>query len=363
VTHGPGVRLVAVEPGSREEWDAYVAADPRGDILQSWAWGEVAARRAERPRRLAVRGPDGRLQAVAQVLVRPTRFGRSVLYVPHGPLWDRGGSPSDEAALLGGVLDGLRQLAEAERGIVLKIDPRGDGATEQELEALRQTLMERGLRPARRSLQASVTQVIELLDGGEALRKTWHSLARRNVSRSAREGVVTRTVRHAEPAAIAEFHRIHAETASRAGFQGRSLAFLEGVAAEFAPRGGWYLCLASKDGQVVGGMVALRIGERGYYLYGASTRDPAMKEARAGYAAMAGIMGALAADGARTLDTWGIAEGESDEAGSWGGFSFFKQRFGGNPVRHAGTFDLVVSPGWHAVRDLAERARGWVGRA
>ena len=40
---------------------------------------------------------------------------------------------------------------------------------------------------------------------------------------------------------------------------------------------------------------------------------------------------------------------------AWEGFSLFKRRFGGRPVRHPGTFDLVVDPFWHVLRDARER--------
>jgi lipid II:glycine glycyltransferase (peptidoglycan interpeptide bridge formation enzyme) len=169
--------------------------------------------------------------------------------------------------------------------------------------------------------------------------------------------VTTSVTRHVDDAAIRAFHDLLDETAGRGGFNARSEAFLHQVAAAFAPVGGWYLCLASKGDRPIGGMVVLRVGDRGYYLYGASTRDPAMKHAHPGYASMAAILAALAADGATELDAWGVADTGSEESESWSGFSFFKQRFGGAEVRHAGTWDLVVSPLWYALRDARERLR------
>lgn len=353
MTAPSAITVAPATPDDRPAWDAFVAACPQGDVLQAWAWGDVVRIRGERAERLVARGADGTIRGLAQVLVRPTLLGHTVLYAPHGPLWERGAA--DGAAVLAALLDGLAAMARAERGIVVKVDPRGDGATEADLEALRAELGRLGLRPTRRYLQAPTTQVIPLLDGGEALRATWHSDARRNVNRAGREGVVTSVTRDADPAPIGTFHDLLTETAERGGFKGRSVAFLQQVADAFAPAGGWYLCLARKGDRAIGGMVILRVGDRGYYLYGASTRDPAMKHAHPGYAAMAGVMAALAADGARELDAWGVADVGSEEAESWTGFSFFKQRFGGDQVHHAGTFDLVISPPWYALRDLRER--------
>ena len=380
----PGLRVEPIDEARRPAWDAFVAAAPQGDVLQSWAWGDVAAWRGELPTRIALLDGDGELRGLAQVLVRPTLLGRTVLYVPHGPLWD----PADPGALQL-LLEAMAGVAREADGIVVKLDPRGDGLAPDDLERLDETLAERGLRPARQFLQAPVTQVVDLAGGPEAIRRGWQQLARRNVSRAEREGVTTRVDREGEATAVAAFQRVHAETARRGGFVPRSQAFLERLAEAFAQGGGWYLCLAEKDGRTIGGMLALRFGDRAYYLYGGSSGDPADREARPGYATMAGLIHGLAADGVRTLDMWGIADGGSEERAaaattrgaaatdggaatpqsdgsseqrSWGGFSFFKQRFGGREVHHAGTWDLVVAPGWYRLRDLAERARAVVRR-
>jgi lipid II:glycine glycyltransferase (peptidoglycan interpeptide bridge formation enzyme) len=362
----PALGVKRIDEAGRTAWDAYVADAPRGDVLHSWAWGEVAAWRGEPPTRLGLYDADGALCGAAQVLVRPTALGRTVLYVPHGPLWD----PALPGAL-GALLDAITAVAREASGIVVKLDPRGDGLGPDELGSLRAELAGRGLRQARQFLQAPITQVVELAGGPEVIRGSWQQLARRNVARAVREGVTTRVVRDGDAAAIAAFQRVHAETARRGGFAARSGAFLERLAAAFAPGGGWYLSLAEKDGRTIGGMVGLRFGDRAYYLYGGSSGDPADRDARPGYATMAGLITALAEDGVRTLDMWGIADGGAEERGvaarertsgtdeqqSWGGFSFFKQRFGGTEVHHAETWDLVVSPGWYAIRGLAERAR------
>jgi lipid II:glycine glycyltransferase (peptidoglycan interpeptide bridge formation enzyme) len=71
----------------------------------------------------------------------------------------------------------------------------------------------------------------------------------------------------------------------------------------------------------------------------------------------------LADDGVRVLDMWGVVEADEEpQDASWAGFSAFKRQFGGTPIRHPGTFDLVVSPAWHAIRDLRERLTATIRR-
>jgi lipid II:glycine glycyltransferase (peptidoglycan interpeptide bridge formation enzyme) len=348
------VRRASAE--SRPAWDAFVAARPEADILQTWAWGDVQGGEGERPARLIARSGDGSVLGVAQALVRATTFGRTVLYVPHGPVWDR--DASGAADVLAALLRALRTLAREERGIVVKVDPRGDGLDDAGRDAIKAAMLDAGLRPSRHDLQAPTTRIVDLLDGGDALRKTWDKDARNLFRRSQKEGVETEVLRELDADAITSFARLLAETAERADFRAHSADFLAGLAQATQPADGWYQAVARMGDRTIGGMVTLRVADRAYYLYGASTRDPEFKNANAGYATMGTTMAALAADRVRTLDLWGVAEPDDDTPAEWAGFSAFKRRFGGRPVRHPGTFDLVTDRFWYGVRDARERLRG-----
>jgi len=105
---------------------------------------------------------------------------------------------------------------------------------------------------------------------------------------------------------------------------------------------------------------ALATGSRAFYLYAASRRDdPRLKHANGPYAALWACIEALAGDGRETLDLWGVVEpGDESADPGWAGFSLFKRGFGGVPLAHPGTYDLVLSPAWYALRDIRERLRG-----
>jgi lipid II:glycine glycyltransferase (peptidoglycan interpeptide bridge formation enzyme) len=99
-----------------------------------------------------------------------------------------------------------------------------------------------------------------------------------------------------------------------------------------------------------------RVGDRAFYLYGALRRDPRYKHHYGSHAIMAAMLKALQADGARSVDMWGVVEPDDDEADpSWKGFSDFKRTFGGEPLRHPGLYDLVTDPFWYRLRATRER--------
>ena len=336
----------------RDSWTAFLASRPEGDVLQSWAWGEASSGEPEEHWSRLVLTDGGRLRAIAQVLDRRTAFGRTILYVPHGPVWER--EAPDAAEVLGRVLQGLRVHARSRRGVVLKLDPRASGDATVTASVSR-ALMATGMRRPRHDLQAPTTRVIALEAGLDPV-EGWAKDARAELRRAEREGVTTRVVRDADPEALDAFHDLLAETSDRQAFRARSREFLGALAGELGRTGDWFLALAEHEGVVLAGAVAPRTGDRGWYLYAASTRDRDLARKRGPYAVMGALLRAHRDAGSRSFDLWGVRERDDPTVKeAWEGFSLFKRRFGGTPVRHPGTFDLVIDPFWHAVRDIRER--------
>ena len=356
-TPGSGVRVIAAQAADRTRWDAFVRGRSEGDPLQAWAWGDCAALAGEPPVRILAETADGRVRGVAQALVRPAGMGRSVGYVAHGPIWEREAPDADR--LLGALVDGLRQVGRVERAIVVKLDPRGTGDDDG---AVASRFTAYGLHRTD-DLQAPTTRVVDLADGGEKLMASWHADARRLSRRSEREGVIVEIHEDADPAALAAFHHLLEVTAERADFRVRSLEVLTALATASAAGDGWYLGLARVDGTAIAGMAMPRMGDRAYYLYGASLRDPAYKHKYGPYAVMAALQRRMAADGVRDLDLWGVVEADDPTADpAWEGFSAFKRTFGGTSLRHPGTFDLVIDRWWHAAREARQRVMRLLAR-
>jgi lipid II:glycine glycyltransferase (peptidoglycan interpeptide bridge formation enzyme) len=354
-----GLRVAG--PADRADWTAFVASRSEADVLQSWAWGEAGAGEpGEHWSRLMVVDAAGHVRGVAQVLDRATSFGRTILYVPHGPLWDRGSA--DAAEILARLLAGLKEHARRRRGVVLKLDPRAstevpDGVT------IARALQACGARPASHDLQALTTRIVDLAAEVDPV-AGWSKDARAELRRAEREGTSARLDRVGETGLLDAFHALLAQTSERAGFRIRSRAFLGALAGPLAESGDWFLSLAEHDGVPLAGAIAPRTGERAFYLYAASTRDPALLVKRGPYVAMATLQRGLREAGTTTLDLWGVREPDDPGAeASWEGFSLFKRRFRGTPLRHPGTFDLVIDPRWNRLRDLRERLRAGRHRA
>jgi lipid II:glycine glycyltransferase (peptidoglycan interpeptide bridge formation enzyme) len=362
-------------PDDRDDWDRFLGGRAEADILQLWAWGEAVrdagapagAAARETAERVMVRAPDGNVRGVAQALVRRATAGRSVVYVPRGPVWER--EAADGAEVLRALLAGLREIARKQRAIVVKLDPRARITTPDAADAesnagaplvtdaadVATALLAAGLRRARFDLQAATTRVVRIEADPERRVAGWSSGARNLWRRATREGTETSVSRTADVGQIEAFTRLLENTAREAGFRTRPPEFFAALARELAPTGGLHLAIARWQGQPIAGMFVAGVGDRGYYLYGAADRK-APSQANGAYAAMGAVLEALAEDRLTAFDLWGVAEpGDPTSDPSWAGFSAFKRKFDGRPLRHPGTFDLVIDPVWWWIREARER--------
>lgn len=339
----------------RAGWSAFLASRPEGDLLQSWAWGKAGnGEPGEHWARLLVTDGGDHIRGVAQVLDRATSFGRTILYVPHGPVWDR--EAADAAEVLARLLTGLKAHARKRRGIVLKLDPRGSAQAAAD-SALVRALLANAQRSTH-DLQAPTTRVVELAAAADPV-AGWSRDARAEARRAEREGTTTILDRRGDPALLDAFHALLSETSERAGFRVRSREFLARLAEPLVASDDWFMALAEYEGTPLAGAIAPRCGDRAYYLYAASARHEELVRKRGPYAAMAALQRGLRDAGTASLDLWGVRERDDDTVDvSWEGFSLFKRRFGGTPLRHPGTFDIVIDPAWNRIRDLRERLRG-----
>jgi peptidoglycan pentaglycine glycine transferase (the first glycine) len=211
------------------EWDALAVRSPRGEALQSHAWGEMKASGGWRPLRVRIER-DGVPVAVCSIqerdlaspvvrrlpgslgprLVRTGELGR-FLYAPLGPVL-----LGDDAA---GALAGLRQTARRRHAALLVVDP-----TWEEGSGLAHALADGGFTHADRAVQVSTTGMYVPLQADE--QDQWRQLnqnVRRNIERCRKAGVdVVRFDASSDPDSLASAmdttYRMLVETATRRGF-------------------------------------------------------------------------------------------------------------------------------------------------
>jgi peptidoglycan pentaglycine glycine transferase (the first glycine) len=339
--------LAAFLVTDREAWNAFVEHAPYRSFPQLWEWGELREGSGWHAMRLAVgESPDQPL-AGAQVLVRQVPLvGWRLGYAPRGPI-----GRLDDPAVRGALFAALRDLGRSERIATVKVDPE---ATAGDL--LGAALLAAPWRSAAR-VQPPRTRLIDLAPDEETLLGQMSKKHRQYVHKAERDGV---TVIQLSPSAtpdetavaLADFYRIYADTAARAGFAARVQDYYERVWSLFAPAGHARLFFAVLGGERVATLFHFTCGDRAAEAYGGMTDAGA--DSRANYLLKWEAIRAFRAEGFAAYDLWGIATG---------GIAHFKEGFGGRQVDYVGARDLPLRPAQDAALRVLLPTYGILQRA
>lgn len=220
-------------------WDAFVAAQGAGDLVQSMAWGR-AKQATGFEVALAASFRDGGIEGGALLIMK--RFGPlgAVGYVARGPL-----VVGQEPGRIARVLDEVERVAREHRVRHLVVQPPGGG------EAIAAALAARGYSEDAPDVCPCATIVLDLAPDPGAILAGMSTSRRRNVRHALRRGV---TVRQGGYEDLDCFHALHVATARRQGFAPLSRAYLEAQWEALRPRGALELFMAELDGRPIAGI-------------------------------------------------------------------------------------------------------------
>lgn len=328
-------------------WNAFVERARYQAFPQLWEWGELRASVGWRPLRIAVgRSRAEPLAGVQLLLRRLPLLGWHLAYAPRGPIGDL-----DDPAVRAALEAGLRAIGREERIATVRADPETTPGDRYGT-ALRQPPWR-----AAAKVQPPRTRLIDLRRPIDELRSAMRRKHRQYVGKAQRAGVEIETVdgnapANASAAALADFNRIYALTASRAGFVARAPFYYERVWSIFSPSGRCRLSFATLNGQRVATLFHFVCGDRVVEAYGGMTDAGA--ESRANYLLKWQAIGAFQAEGLAVYDMWGLATG---------GIAQFKEGFGGTEIEYVGARDLALRGPADAVIRLALPAYALAQRA
>jgi lipid II:glycine glycyltransferase (peptidoglycan interpeptide bridge formation enzyme) len=320
--------LAAFRVTDRDAWNTFVEHAAYRSFPQLWEWGELRETSGWQPVRVAVGEDPNHPLAGAQVLMRQVPLvGWRLGYAPRGPL-----GQLEDPAVRKALFAALRELGQSEGVATLKVDPEASAS-----DPLGAALLTAPWRDAAK-VQPPRTRLLDLAPDEETLLAQMSKKHRQYVHKAERDGV---TVTQLSPSttpdetatALADFYRIYADTAERAGFAARVQDYYERVWGLFAPAGHARLFFAVRDGERVATLFHFTCGDRAAEAYGGMTDAGA--DSRANYLLKWEAIRAFRAQGFVSYDLWGIATG---------GIAHFKEGFGGRQVDYIGARDLPLRP-------------------
>lgn len=341
----------------RDVYDRFVAAHPCGNVLQSWAWGDLRTRQRWQPIRLLATDATGRPCGAASVLCRELPVGGSILYLPRGPVLD-----FLDDRVLDAMISALRRCGERQRAVLCKIDPYVTPPNGR----IARALWARGFVVGHRrghfeGMQPRFNVIVPLAGGEEAVLGRFHSKTRYNIRLAGKRGV---TVHRGGRDDLATFYRLLMVTCARNGFAERQLPYFEQVWDALAPGGQIELYVATHDGRDLAAAILFVNGDKAVYAYGASADE--RREVMAPYALQWTMIRRALELRCSSYDMTGVprhlAEGEPGY-----GLYRFKRGFWPEVSEFTGEMDLPLQPALYRVWNVVEPAywgsQVWMKRA
>jgi lipid II:glycine glycyltransferase (peptidoglycan interpeptide bridge formation enzyme) len=332
----------------RENWDAFVAQQPRAHLLQTSAWGELKRAFGWQAETVTLTAADGQIVAGALLLFRrlPFRLG-TMAYLPMGPYLS---NPSESAALWAAIDECARQHQAA----FLKWEP---GIFDTDESPPDFTTL--GFRASPQTIQPPRTIMIDISGDDDAILKRMNQGTRRKIRQSQKNDVRYTEAGRDE---VALFNQMIQTTGARNEFGVHEPAYYEYAYDLFVPDDA-ALILAEHDGDPLAGIMVFAAGKTAWYLYGASSSEK--RNLMATYGVQWAAIQWAKARGCAQYDLWGVPD--EDEAtleaafqersdGLWGVYGF-KRGWGGEVVRSLGAWDKVYNPLIYAAYQLALRIR------
>jgi len=333
----------------------FLAASAQGDILQCPQWGELKARTGWEPLQFSIE-VEGQIRAAALVLKRPIpRIGRCLFYCPRGPVV----APEHVDALDALVAD-IRQAARSQRAIALKIDPAITYADTVIVNRLRKL----GFKPPSGSghgfggTQPRSVMKVDISGTEDDVQARFHAKWRYNIRLAAKKGCV---VTIGDTAADMDaFYEVLQVTAQRDGFRVRNRTYFQHMRELIIEPGMGKLFLVKVGDTVVSGAIAFVLGDKCWYVYGAS--DNEHRNLMPNHLMQWEMMVWARAQGCTIYDMRGVSpeiDGEPTEP-HIAGLNRFKKGFGADYIEYIGDWDLVFSPvlyaGFTKLLPLARKA-------
>lgn len=322
------------------ELDQFVMNHPRCHFMQTSFWGRV--KKDWEWLGIIDRSEDGQIRGTMAILIHKIRvLGCCMMYAPRGPVCD-----DDDMETFDRLIDAAKEVSVRHKAYILRMDPMID---ENETAWLKH--MEAMGFSVNRAVDFSLFQprlcYILNLEGRtpENIDQVYSRTTRYKVHLAQRRGI---TVTLGGNEDISDFCRLMELTGKHTGFVPKSSSYYRLFLNELSPWSKLYL--AKLDGKTIGATMMVMIGDRAWYMYGAS--DPDYRDYYHPNELLQWRMhqDALRA-GCRWFDFRG-AEGYPDENNPKIGLHLFKQRLGGEFHAYMGQLDYVFNPMMLHIVDL-----------
>ena len=289
------------------------------------------------------------IQATALVLRRALpRTGRSIFYVPRGPILDW-----SQPAVARALIARLREVARQHRAILIKIDPAIPVQTPGVADTLRSLgfLNSPDADNSFGGTQPRFNMKLDIAAPLEEVMAKFHSKWRYNIRLAERKGVEVRE--NCTRDDVQTFHELYRVTAQRDGFTGRPLSYFQKLWDVLVENDLAKLFITSYQGQPLSAAICFLLPPQCWYVYGASSNEH--RNLMPNHLMQWAMIRWAKERGCTVYDFRGVHEMPKAEDGaapvalidSPDGLVRFKAGFGAELVEYIGEWDLPLNKNWY----------------
>lgn len=320
----------------KDRYNKFVREHPKGHFLQTWEWGEVKRGMGWEPMPLVLE-KDGEIKASLLMLKRKIPLpgiNKGIFYSPRGPVVD-----IDSEDLCTALFEGAKKVAREQGAILLKIDPDVKASNDKFKDILKKNKFirnETGLDFA--GVQPAFVFRLDISPSEVKLMENMHSKTRYNVRLATRKGVTIREAENKDD--LKTFYTILRETAERDNFLIRGYDYFELIWDNMVENGLAKIFIANYEGQAISATLALILGDKAWYLYGASSNQH--RNVMPNYLIQWEMISWAKKNGCSLYDFRGVS-GDINEDNPLYGLYKFKKGFNGDFTEFVGDWDTVYS--------------------
>lgn len=330
------------------EYEDFVQNHPKGNFAQSYLWSKQKSMWTWRA--IACRGEDGKIKGTVSFLIRKMPgFGRSMMYASRGPVCD-----ISDYATMDELFAAAKELAKEFKAYVIKIDPDVPSSETEFADYMTKSGFQiKGGGGEFEAIQPKYVFRLYLNDRSEEeLLASFHQKTRYNIRLAERKGV---QVRICGKEMIPEFSRLMLETGVRDGFVTRPAEYFSDMLDNLGEHCRLYMAFVGD--KPIAGTLAIRYGDKVWYLYGASSNED--RNYMPNYLLQWSMIRWAVESGSRVYDFRGVP-GDVGEDHPLYGLVKFKRGFNGDYTEFVGEMDLVLSKFFYRVIEKSQRLYGRV---
>ncbi len=324
-----------------KQWNDFLLKN-QGSFLQSFEWGEFQKSLGKKIWRWQIREGDKVLAAVGVIKETFPVMGRSLFYIPFGPVFKKEATPREEIISL--IVKAIARLAEEEKAILLKIEPL-DNLSDNLLADITIGDHAYPLIKNPQRLQPQKTLILDLRRKENEIFENFKYRVRYNIRLSRKKGVVVKTGNHYSD----EFYRLMVQTAERDGFRCFPEEYYRKLFQIQSDVFKVDLAAAYYQGTMIAANILVFFNEQALCLHGAS--DSRYRALKAPNLLQWEEIKLAQRHNCQYYDFWGIDEEK------WPGLTYFKKTFGGQVLTYPSSVDIVLNPFWHRCYQIVKKLK------